>query len=66
MWHNAKSTAVPSGRWVAGDTFGTLLQIDNAKVTFYLNGRLVASTALVFKTTSLVFLIYYYFFFRLT
>uniref|UniRef100_T1ICP9 B30.2/SPRY domain-containing protein n=1 Tax=Rhodnius prolixus TaxID=13249 RepID=T1ICP9_RHOPR len=52
VWHNAKSTAVPSGRWVAGDTFGTLLQIDNAKVTFYLNGRLVASTALVFKTTS--------------
>ncbi|KAK9499487.1 hypothetical protein O3M35_002517 [Rhynocoris fuscipes] len=52
VWHNAKSTPVPSGRWVAGDTFGSLLDIDNAKVTFFLNGRLVASTELSFKNSS--------------
>uniref|UniRef100_A0A146LYJ7 RING finger and SPRY domain-containing protein 1 n=2 Tax=Lygus hesperus TaxID=30085 RepID=A0A146LYJ7_LYGHE len=57
LWHNAKSTPVPDSQWSDGDTVGCLLQIATpsvpiTKVTFYLNGRMVASTQINFKTTS--------------
>ncbi|XP_014261528.1 RING finger and SPRY domain-containing protein 1 [Cimex lectularius] len=52
LWHNAKSLYIPYSCWSSGDTVGSLLQIDSSKVTFFLNGKTIVDSSVVFKASS--------------
>ncbi|XP_014667534.1 PREDICTED: RING finger and SPRY domain-containing protein 1-like [Priapulus caudatus] len=39
IWHNAKSVPHQHPCWVPGDVLGSLLDLDNQRVLFYLNGK---------------------------
>uniref|UniRef100_A0A915K609 Uncharacterized protein n=1 Tax=Romanomermis culicivorax TaxID=13658 RepID=A0A915K609_ROMCU len=42
LWHNAKNMSCNYRPWRSGDIFGTLLDLDEQKVSFFINGDLVA------------------------
>ena len=57
IWYNASSTPHKHASWKPGDTLGCLLDLDNLKVTFYLNGSPLPASSCLFKNARFVLLL---------
>ncbi|KAL1131126.1 hypothetical protein AAG570_012363 [Ranatra chinensis] len=49
LWHNARSQSCPGGHWAAGDILGCLLNVPSQLMVFYINGKPVSQTDIMFK-----------------